>query len=119
MALDAVDAGIDAGDGADSVSLFGGLIDGLNGGNTIEMGTGADTLVVNDLADAGQFLDISGIVVFNGGTGADTANFFNLNSGQVAGALLDRQFNSWDVVNFTNSERGPAMLGPQLRTHIS
>jgi len=84
----------------DVINLFGGTLTGANSSNRFNAGSGDDVLVVDPTgSEAG--LDLTGITVFDGDSGTDTATFRNVSTdNQLADNVA---FTQWDTVTFANS----------------
>lgn len=100
----AVSGGISGGDGNDTVNLSGGTIGGLDGGDALELGSGDDRLGLTfDTLPGAAALDLSAVLEFDGGTGANSATLTGLGAAYAEGGLFGRSFTGWDAVTAAGS----------------
>ncbi len=99
-----VQGGISGGEGNDTANLTGGKIGGLSGLGSLDLGAGGDTLnlVFNDTLGA-DALDVTGISMFDGGDGANSATLTGFDGDYSEGGLFYRQFDQWDSVEAVGS----------------
>ena len=96
----AVLGGISGGDGNDIANLSGGRIGGLS----LDLGAGDDGLNLSFSDASGAVaIDLTGVLVFNGGTGANVATVSGFDASYAEGGLFDRSFDGWDSVTATGS----------------
>lgn len=94
-----VQGGISGGDGNDTANLTGGKIGGFDGLGSLDLGAGDDTLNLGfDDTLGADALDVTGISMFDGGDGANSATLTGFGASYSEGGLFYRHFDQWDSV---------------------